>query len=46
MKGMNLKQNDHRKGMGSKSTNADQSKVTRRPSKGGAGKSVKKAIKY
>ena len=38
----NLKQTDGRKGVGSKSTTSDQSKVARRPAKGGAGKSTKK----
>lgn len=45
-KGTNLKQNDHRKGQGSKSTTADQSKVARRPSSAGGKNGAKKKIAY
>jgi hypothetical protein len=45
-KGTNLKQNDGRKGMGSKSTTADQSKLARRPSTATPKNGAKKSIKY
>jgi hypothetical protein len=45
-KGANLKQNDVRKGQGSKSTASDQSKVTRRPSSAGGKNGAKKSVKF